>query len=157
MNSARLSTKKIHRKIFFVFFKDILYKASLTKTYQKQTFKMKKYLILLVCLLSTAVYADNKQTVKVDGQVIGKTITEITFDDDNVTLRYADNSSDTMDMSLVSLSFTYGTSAGIHQVEQLKEALQGKVFNLNGQLVGNSVEGLSKGVYIVNGKKVIIK
>ena len=30
---------------------------------------------------------------------------------------------------------------------------QGKVFNLNGQLVSNSVEGLSKGVYIVNGKK----
>ena len=118
---------------------------------------MKKYLILLACLLSTVVYADNKQSIKVDGQVIDKTITEITFDDDNVTLRYADNSSDTMDMSLVSLSFTYGTSAGIHQVEQLKEALQGKVFNLNGQLVGNSVEGLSKGVYIVNGKKVIIK
>ena len=45
----------------------------------------------------------------------------------------------------------------IGQVEQLKEALQGKVYNLNGQLVGNSVEGLSKGVYIVNGKKVIIK
>ena len=103
------------------------------------------------------VYADNKQTVKVDGQVIDKTITEITFDGDNVTLSYADNSSDTMDMSLVSLSFTYGTSAGIHQVEQLKEALQGKVYNLNGQLVGNSAEGLSKGVYIVNGKKVIIK
>lgn len=108
-------------------------------------------------MLSAAVYADNKQTVKVDGQVIDKTITEITFDGDNVTLSYADNSSDTMGMSLVSLSFTYGTSAGIHQVDQLKETLQGKVFNLNGQLVGNSVEGLSKGVYIVNGKKVIIK
>ena len=65
--------------------------------------------------------------------------------------------SDMMDMSLVSLSFVYGESTGIGQVEQLKEALQGKVYNLNGQLVGNSVEGLSKGVYIVNGKKVIIK
>lgn len=108
-------------------------------------------------MLSAAVYADNKQTVKVDGQVIDKTITEITFDGDNVTLSYADNSSDTMGMSLVSLSFTYGTSAGIHQVDQLKETLQGKVFNLNGQLVGNSAEGLSKGIYIVNGKKVIIK
>lgn len=59
---------------------------------------MKKYLILLACLLSVTVYADNKQTVKVDGQVIDKTITEITFDGDNVTLSYADNSSDTMDI-----------------------------------------------------------
>ena len=118
---------------------------------------MKKYLFLLACMLTTAVYADNRQTVKVDGQVIDKTITEITFEGDNVTLNYTDNSSDTMDMSLVSLSFTYGESTGIGQVEQLKEALQGKVYNLNGQLVGNSVEGLPKGVYIVNGKKVIIK
>lgn len=118
---------------------------------------MKKYLFLLACMLTTAVYADNRQTVKVDGQVIDKTITEITFEGDNVTLNYTDNTSDTMDMSLVSLSFVYGESTGISQVEQLKEALQGKVYNLNGQLVGNSVEGLSKGVYIVNGKKVIIK
>lgn len=118
---------------------------------------MKKYLFLLACMLTTAVYADNRQTVKVDGQVIDKTITEITFEGDNVTLNYTDNSSDTMDMSFVSLSFVYGESTGIGQVEQLKEALQGKVYNLNGQLVGNSVEGLPKGVYIVNGKKVIIK
>ena len=118
---------------------------------------MKKYLFLLACMLTTAVYADNRQTVKVDGQVIDKTITEITFEGDNVTLNYTDNSSDTVDMSLVSLSFVYGESTGIGQVEQLKEALQGKVYNLNGQLVGNSVEGLPKGVYIVNGKKVIIK
>ena len=118
---------------------------------------MKKYLFLLACMLTTAVYADNRQTVKVDGLVIDKTITEITFEGDNVTLNYTDNTSDTMDMSLVSLSFVYSESTGIGQVEQLKEALQGKVYNLNGQLVGNSVEGLSKGVYIVNGKKVIIK
>ena len=118
---------------------------------------MKKYLILLACLLSTAVYADNKQTIKVDGQVIGKTITEITFDGDNVTLSYADNSSETKDMSLVSLSFSYDSTTGINKIEEVKKSLQGKVFNLNGQLVGNSLEGLSKGIYIVNGKKVIIK
>ena len=33
----------------------------------------------------------------------------------------------------------------------------GKVYNMNGQCVGNSLEGLSKGLYIMNGKKVIIK
>ena len=32
-----------------------------------------------------------------------------------------------------------------------------KVYNMNGQLVGNSLEGLSKGMYIVNGKKYIVK
>lgn len=116
----------------------------------------KAYLLLLAGMLSTAVFADNKQTVKIDGQVIEKTISEITFDGDNVVLHYADNTSDPADMSLVTLSFSY-TTTGISQVEGIKKALQGKVYNLQGQFVGSSLQGLSKGVYIINGKKVIIK
>ena len=116
----------------------------------------KAYLLLLAGMLSTAVFADNKQTVKIDGQVIEKTISEITFDGDNVVLHYADNTSDPADMSLVTLSFSY-TTTGISQVEGIKKALQGKVYNLQGQCVGFSLQGLSKGVYIINGKKVIIK
>ena len=107
-------------------------------------------------MLSTAVFAGNKQTVKIAGQVIDKTVTEITFDGDNVVLHYADNTSATEDMSLVTLSFSY-TTTGISQVEGIKKALQGKVYNLQGQCVGSSLQGLSKGVYIINGKKVIIK
>lgn len=103
-----------------------------------------------------AVFAGNKQTVTIEGQVIEKTISEITFDGDNVVLHYADNTSATEDMSLVTLSFSY-TTTGISQVEGIKKALQGKVYNLQGQFVGSSLQGLSKGVYIINGKKVIIK
>lgn len=116
----------------------------------------KAYLLLLAGMLSTAVFADNKQTVTIGGQVIEKTISEITFDGDNVVLHYADNSSDQADMSQVTLSFSY-TTTGISQVEGIKKALQGKVYNLQGQFVGSSLQGLSKGVYIINGKKVIIK
>ena len=115
----------------------------------------KAYLLLLAGMLSTAVFAGSKQTVKIDGQVIEKTVSEITFDGDNVVLQYSDNTSD-QDMSLVTLSFTYQTT-GISQVEGIKQALQGKVYNLLGQCVGSSLQGLSKGVYINNGKKVIIK
>ena len=117
----------------------------------------KAYLLLLTGMLSTAVFAGNKQTVKIDGQVIDKTVTEITFDGDNVVLQYSDNTSDNGDMSLVTLSFSYSTTTGISQVEGIKQALQGKVYNLQGQCVGSSLQGLSKGVYIINGKKVIIK
>ena len=116
----------------------------------------KAYLLLLAGMLSTAVFADNKQTVTIDGQVIEQTISEITFDGDNVVLHYADNTSATEDMSLVTLSFSY-TTTGISQVEGIKKVLQGKVYNLQGQCVGSSLQGLSKGVYIINGKKVIIK
>ena len=116
----------------------------------------KAYLLLLAGMLSTAVFAGNKQTVTIEGQVIEKTISEITFDGDNVVFHYADNSSDQADMSLVTLSFSY-TTTGISQVKGIKKALQGKVYNLQGQCVGSSLQGLSKGVYIINGKKVIIK
>lgn len=116
----------------------------------------KAYLLLLAGMLSTAVFAGSKQTVKIDGQLIEKTVSEITFDGDNVVLQYADNTSDQADMSLVTLSFTYQTT-GISQIEDIKKALQGKVYNLQGQYVGKSPKGLSKGVYMINGKKVIIK
>lgn len=116
----------------------------------------KAYLLLLAGMLSTAVFAGSKQTVKIDGQLIEKTVSEITFDGDNVVLQYSDNTSDQADMSLVTLSFTYQTT-GISQVEDIKKALRGKVYNLQGQYVGSSFQGLSKGVYMINGKKVIIK
>lgn len=116
----------------------------------------KAYLLLLAAMLSTATFAGSKQTVKIDGQLIEKTVSEITFDGDNVVLQYADNTSDQADMSLVTLSFTYQTT-GISQIEGIKQALQGKVYNLQGQYVGSSLQGLSKGVYMINGKKVIIK
>ena len=116
----------------------------------------KAYLLLLAGMLSTAVFAGSKQTVKIDGQLIEKTVSEITFDGDNVVLQYSDNTSNQADMSLVTLSFTYQTT-GISQIEDIKKALQGKVYNLQGQYVGSSLQGLSKGVYMINGKKVIIK
>lgn len=37
------------------------------------------------------------------------------------------------------------------------DAISGKVYNLNGQYVGNNVKTLQKGIYVVNGKKIIIK
>ena len=116
----------------------------------------KAYLLFLAVMLSVATFADNKQTVKIDGQVIDKTVTEITFDGDNVVLQYSDNTSDQSDMSLVTLSFTYPTT-GISQIEDIKKALQGKVYDLQGQCVGTSLKGLPKGIYIINGKKVVIK
>ena len=118
---------------------------------------MKKvYFMLLGVLLSTAAMADNEQTVTIGGSQVGKTVKEITFDGDNVTLSYADGTDETKDISLVKLSFAYSTT-GISNIETSNKVLAGKVFNLNGQLVGTSTQNLNKGIYIVNGKKVIIK
>lgn len=37
------------------------------------------------------------------------------------------------------------------------EAMTGKVYNLNGQYVSNTLDGLAKGLYIMNGKKYVVK
>ena len=37
------------------------------------------------------------------------------------------------------------------------KTLTGKVYNLNGQYVGTSLEGLAKGVYVMNGQKFVVK
>lgn len=47
-----------------------------------------------------------------------------------------------------------GEATGINNIET-EAAVNGKVYNLNGQYVGNSLNGLKKGIYVVNGKKVI--
>ena len=40
------------------------------------------------------------------------------------------------------------------KIEVLKDT---RVFSISGQYVGTSLNGLSKGIYVVNGKKVVIK
>lgn len=47
-----------------------------------------------------------------------------------------------------------GETTGINNIET-EATVNGKVYNLNGQYVGNSLNGLKKGIYVVNGKKVI--
>ena len=49
-----------------------------------------------------------------------------------------------------------GSATGIHGIAQ-DEASQSEIYNLQGMKVNASLENLSKGLYIVNGKKVIVK
>ena len=48
---------------------------------------------------------------------------------------------------------------GLSSIDKLMngEAMAGKVYNLNGQYVGNTLDGLAKGLYIMNGKKYVVK
>ena len=116
---------------------------------------MRKTFTLLFLVLSVLMAkADAEQTVTIDGTVVKKTVTRITFDGDNVRMTFADNSQQTVDMEAVNIRFTY--TSGVQDI-QINEKEAPKVFNLNGHYLGNGLEGRSKGVYIVGGKKVIIK
>ena len=66
---------------------------------------------------------------------------------------------------------TYASDQGDMQVYRLTKATNGittvaansernadnRVYNLSGQFVGTSLSGLAKGVYIQNGRKVVVK
>ena len=50
-----------------------------------------------------------------------------------------------------------GETTGITDIVDDAANASGKVYNLQGVLVGNTTEGLPKGVYIKNGRKIIVK
>ena len=50
-----------------------------------------------------------------------------------------------------------GTTTGIEDLVVDGVKANGRVYNLNGQYVGNSLNGLLPGIYIQNGKKVVVK
>lgn len=118
-----------------------------------------KQFLLTVCVLMLGMNAqaqtETKQTVLVNGVTIDKTVRKLTFDGDQVVLSYGDNTTQRADMSQVSISFVY-TSTGIAEMVST-DARERKVFNLNGQFMGEDVRSLPKGVYIINGQKVIIR
>ena len=103
--------------------------------------------------LSMAAMADDVQKIDVTK------VSKITFEGDNVVITYNNGTATTTaDMATVVLDFSSATGIEERVVLLEKEGLEGKaVYNLNGQQVGNSAARLAKGVYIINGKKVIVK
>lgn len=122
---------------------------------------MKQLRLILVIILSACwigSWAKGEQTITINGLTIGKSAKKITFSGEKAMIVYADGSKQTENMGLIQLSFTYSTNGGIKKIETADQKLvDTRVYNLNGQYVGTTLNGLSKGVYIANGKKVVVK
>ncbi len=120
-----------------------------------------KILVALGCsaLSCLTAAADTTQTVTVSGETLTQSVTKITFDGDNVVLTLSDATTQTVDMAEVSIALAYSATDGIDNLPVAEQATVGdqRVYNLKGQYVGNSLQGLSKGIYITNGKKVVVK
>lgn len=111
---------------------------------------------LLLSAVSLGAAADNVQTLTINGETSDKTVARITFSGDDATLSFSDNTSATFDMELVKIEFS-NTTVGINAAQAQPKQADKKVYNLNGQYIGNGTAGLKKGVYVVEGKKVVIK
>jgi len=121
---------------------------------------MKRQILIFSCLLlSLAVMADGgDQTVTIGGSTVNKTVKQITFSGDDITLHFSDNSTQTASMDVeVKIAFKLSSTYIETINSQFSIINSQRVYNLQGQYMGESLDGLHAGVYIVNGKKVNIK
>lgn len=114
-------------------------------------------MFLMALLSGGTMYAETEQTVIINGTEIDKFVSNLTFNGNNVTLQFDDNTSLIEDMSKVSISLSYENTTGITNIKSMDNSGKSKVYNLNGQYMGKDANALNKGVYIINGKKTVIK
>lgn len=110
---------------------------------------------LILCGAS-AVWADSKVVTTVNGTPETRELVRITFDGDNVILNFSDNTTRLADMSEVAVALTHDEQTAIDEITADPKKPTG-VYNLKGQRVADTPEGLKSGVYIVNGQKVLVK
>lgn len=118
---------------------------------------MKKVLLLMMLLMS------GMNMMADDGQKLDAAkISEISFNGDDVIILFTDGTSQTFDMGDTEnpITIDFSNVLGMDERLQMTQALglEGKqVYNLKGNKVGKSAAALKKGVYVIKGKKVIIK
>lgn len=114
-------------------------------------------LTILAALLCAFSYADTEQVVTIDNDTMDGFVTQITFSGDDVILSFEDGFSVTSDMANVSITLSYGGETGINSISFDEVDTHTVVYNLMGQFFGTSTDGLQRGVYIINGKKTIVR
>ncbi|MGN0282265.1 MAG: hypothetical protein ACI4B3_08200 [Prevotella sp.] len=118
---------------------------------------MKKKFFTLACALMAMclnAQADTDVKVLVDGVEKGSGSVKITFDGDQANLTFDNNSVMTFDIESLTLTLVYSGSSEVGKVEADKDKPKA-IYTLGGQFVGFSLDALQKGIYIVDGKKVV--
>ncbi|NPD90984.1 hypothetical protein [Xylanibacter muris] len=119
---------------------------------------MKKLLLLaFASALYGKMHADTHETVTIGGTVIDKFVTEISFTSDNLLITFDDESTYTCGMDDISIDITYDNGTGMDGIYDNTKDEQVRIYNLNGQYIGSAIDNLPKGVYIINGKKILVK
>lgn len=141
---------------------------------------MKKKILALACLVASAFTAGADAVLTVNGSEVQKAVATLTFDGDNVTVTYADNSTSSHDMEAVSLSFSPSSSLETLRFSELKvtvgsqlevagvaEGCLLQVFDIRGRLAVQArsagsecamdISALEPGVYLLRAGNEIVK
>lgn len=120
----------------------------------------KQLLILAVgALTSLSASADINEELTINGQPVEKFVTQIAFEGDNVVLTFDDQSQQKEDMATVVINLSYGDAdpTAVNSVKGEREEVETTLYNLAGQRINSNGSSLPKGIYIKNGKKLMIK
>ena len=79
------------------------------------------------------------------------------FTDDSFTTGSGAKANGPENVSIEAAGNTTDGITKVHFGDRTIDIFHGKVYNLNGQYVGDSLEGLPKGIYIAAGKKYVVK
>lgn len=112
----------------------------------------------LALALSASAFADdgNKQVVTINGTANGKTVQTITFSGDNVNLVYTDNSTETLDMESVVITFSSeATAITVSSVQENGDMK--KIYDINGRQIQSTLENLPSGIYIIKSSTKSVK
>ncbi len=127
---------------------------------------MKNLLFSTLLFIPLGMMAQITQTVTIDGTTVSGQVTTITFTDDANTMTFSNGTTQTFDLDNTIVTFNYPTEDTSSKdpdqpssVKNIKTNLikPTGVYDLAGRYLGESTDGLSSGMYIVNGVKVIIK
>lgn len=126
---------------------------------------IRKHILILGALLLTAAPVlsatpdDNndgvQQTLTVNKVTVERTVSEIRIDGNNAILLFADGTTLTADMRLVTLTMSYDEATKLGEVKEVKEVNDNSYYTLDG--IKLTVKPKQKGLYIINGKKVLNK
>ena len=123
---------------------------------------MRRFIILALLAISTSVFAEDFKYLtmgynNVEKSITLETIQKITFENGQDVVTTSEGS-ETFPLSQMQKMYFYEMATGIGEIEKVEggenEKMKGKVFDLSGRKVSEASE-LSRGFYIVNGKKVI--
>ena len=140
---------------------------------------MKKLLfsfVAMMLMVVSPIKAEANQTLIINGEVVSKVVTKITFEGDLVVLTFSDSTTAKEDMDNVVIRFTAPTSIKDLTTFQLKKAVDGSL-EINGLAVGTqvyvfdaagkqmlvtkdstvNVSGLKSGVYVLKAGDQIVK
>lgn len=113
---------------------------------------------MLLCstLTSGRVIAENTITVTVNGQPVQNSVQSISFLKDNAILTFTNEATQSVDISELAISFEYQEETAIMSIKD-KTQQTTHIYTIDGRAINTTMNNLSKGIYIVNGKKVFIK